>query len=157
MEPAEFDREFERFLDENFPREPFPALRGLLDQGRDERFRPHEMYEFIRETRQALRMFASQQQQSRLGLTLYFPWHLVSGWKIDRLRTCENCDELFLADRANKLTCKPACSTARRVREWRKKQPQYEQARKLKGATSAKPVVRRTIKKGGKHGTQQAR
>lgn len=162
-------REFARFLNENFPRDKFAAFRDFLDEGADHPFRPDEMYAFVRETREALTMIAThQREQSLFNVNFYFPWQQVGGWKVDRIRLCENCGNLFFANRNNKLTCSDPCSTARRVREWRKHQDQYEQARKLKLDHPAKDSKGKMLKqkgssshkrnsRGGKHGTHKTR
>ncbi len=138
------NREFTRFLDENFPRDKFADLREFLDEGADHPFRPKEMYTFVKETREALTMIAMhQQERSLFNVNFYFPWQRVGEWKVDRIRLCENCGKLFFASRGNKLTCSETCSTARRVREWRKHQPQYEHARKLKSARTGKQPRRK--------------
>jgi hypothetical protein len=127
------DHEFALFLEGNFPRGKFAEFREFLDQGAGNPFPLSEMYTYLRETREALRMIAThQKERSLFTVNFYFPWEKVSGWKVDRIRICANCKKLFFAARNNKLTCSDPCSTARRVREWRKHQPQYEQARKLK-------------------------
>jgi hypothetical protein len=132
-------REFARFLDENFPRNKFAGFRNFLDEGADHPFRPKEMYTFVRETREALTMIAAhQRERSLFNVNFSFPWQLIGGWTVDRIRLCENCGKVFFANRNNKLTCSDPCSTARRVREWRKHQPQYEHARKLKSARTGK-------------------
>lgn len=169
QDDAAQEREFVRFLDENFPREHFAEFRQFFDEGKDHPFRPAEMYTKLRETREALRMIATHQKERALfSVNFYFPWEQVSGWKVDRIRVCENCGKLFFANRNNKLTCSDPCSTARRVREWRKHQDQYEQARKLKSARRTKNTKVNTQKQkqsssrkrssqGGKHGTHKTR
>jgi hypothetical protein len=135
LKPEVKEREFERFLNENFPVHEFREFRSFLNEGADHPFRPSEMYTFVRETREALRMIVThQKERSAFSVTFHFPWEKVGDWDIGRIRLCENCGTLFLASRNNKLTCSDRCSTARRVREWRKHQAQYEQARKNRSA-----------------------
>jgi hypothetical protein len=162
-------REFARFVDENFPRDKFAEFREFLDEGVNHAFRPREMYTFVRETREALTMLAThQKERSLFNVNFYFPWEQVGGWNVDRIRVCENCGNLFFANRNNKLTCSDPCSTARRVREWRKHQDQYEQARKLKSARRTKNTRAKAQKQkqsssrkrgsqGGKNGAHKTR
>jgi len=125
---------FGQFLDRTFPRDKFAALREHLDLGIGHSFPPSYRYTLMREAREALRMIAThQRERSLFQITFHFPWEWIGGWKVDRIRVCESCGLLFYASRNNKLTCSGRCSTARRVREWRKHQSQYEQARKRKG------------------------
>jgi hypothetical protein len=142
-----------RFLDENFPWKNFTAFREFLDEGSAYQFRPVEMYTKVRETREALRMIAAHRKEKSLfDLNFYFPWHEVGSWGLDRIRLCENCGAVFFATRNNKLTHSGSCATARRVREWRKHQDQYEQARKRKPTVEVKRDSR-----GGKNVTRKAR
>jgi hypothetical protein len=126
------EQSFGRFLDRTFPRTSFAALRSFLDDGIDHpEFPPSDAYTYMREAREALRMIAThQRERSLFYLTFHFPWEKVGDWKAERIRMCESCGLLFYAHRNNRLTCSDRCSTARRVREWRKHQSQYEQARK---------------------------
>jgi hypothetical protein len=141
MNDAAAEREFARFLDENFPRDKFGEFRAFLDDGAEHPFRPLDMYRFVGETRDALRMIAAHQtNRSPFNPMFYFPWEKVAGWKIDRIRVCESCGSIFFATRRNKLTCSNTCSTARRVREWRKRQSQYELARKKKSARPSRKI-----------------
>ncbi len=166
---AIYGREFVRFLDENFPRERFGEFRQFLDPETANPLRREERYIFVTESREYLRMIARHQKaRSLFTLTLYFPWEQIGGWQVDRIRMCENCGKLFIANRNNKLTCSDPCSTARRVREWRKHQLQYQQARKKKSALTTKSSRTKTQKQktrssrrqgsqGGENGTQKAR
>ena len=157
LKDAVWEREFGRFLDENFPRDKFNQFRTFLDEGSGNLFPAWDAYKFVRDAREALRMIAGQQnQRSLFNLTNHFPWHLVGGWKLDRIRICENCSRVFFADRRNKLTCSDTCSTTRRVREWRKHQGQYEHARKLKSVKGTH-VAGKQDSKGGKNVTRKTR
>jgi len=159
MDSTSRERQFRRFLDENFPRDRYVEFREFFDSGSNDPVRPESMYQYLRETREALRMIASQHRnQSLFNSNLHFPWHLVSNWKIDRIRICGVCGKIFFADRNNKLTHGEPCTTTRRVRNWRRNQAQYEQARKLKSARpdkERKPV--KHASQGGKNVTQKAR
>lgn len=134
LKKSVWEKEFVRFLDDSFPRTKFAEFRSVLDDGLgNEIFPAWEAYAFIKDSREALKMIASQQNlRSRFSLATTFPWQLISQWDIGRIRVCESCKKLFYAGRRNKLTCSASCSNTRRVREWRKHQDQYEQARKLK-------------------------
>ncbi|MGA3126066.1 MAG: hypothetical protein ABSD13_05080 [Candidatus Korobacteraceae bacterium] len=156
------EREFLRFLDENFPRERFGEFRQFLDSGVDNPCRPDEMYDFVMETREALRMIATHQQaRSTFSRGLSFPWAQVGGWKVDRIRVCENCGKLFFAKRNNKLTCSDRCAGNRRVRRLRKHRSQYEQARKLKSVriteVQKEPSSRKQGLQGGENGPKKTR
>jgi hypothetical protein len=161
LDDAVCEREFARFLDENFPRDKFDKFREFFDLGADHPFLPNEMYSFVRETRAALRMIAThQQERSRFNINFHFPWAQVGGWQVDRIRVCEKCGKLFFANRGNKQTCSERCSTARRVQRHRERQSQYEQARKLKSARTTKDSKVKTQKgkaQGEKNGSQKTR
>jgi hypothetical protein len=152
------EKEFARFLDENFPRDKFAEFRQFLDEGVDDPFPMREMYTFVVETREALRMIVNhQKERSLFSVTFHFPWERLGEWDISRLRICENCARLYLANRRNKLTCSETCSTTRRVRQWRKHQSQYEYARKLRLARYSKDTNTKTQKRESssrKHGSQ---
>lgn len=119
------------------------------------------MYRFVGETRDALTMIATHQtNRSPFNPMFYFPWEKVAGWKIDRIRVCENCGNVFFATRRNKLTCSNTCSTARRVREWRKHQSEYELARKKKSARPSRKIPTKTLgqkEKGSPQDKQRSR
>jgi ribosomal protein S27AE len=135
MDEVARESEFGRFLDRHFPREHFTELRAFFDEGADDPIRPEDMYAYLRETREALKMIATRQRKrSIFDSNLSFPWELVGEWKLDRIRLCEICGEVFFANRNNRMTCGPRCSNARRVRRFREQESQYEQARKLKSA-----------------------
>lgn len=147
------EREFARFLDEKFPREKFAEFRDFFDAKSallERTGPPHStwlVYIYVKEAHEALRMIAThKRERSLVPGGWFFPWEQVGGWKLDRIRVCENCGKLFFANRKNKLTCSDPCSTARRVREWRKHQPQYEHARKLKLARPTKGTKTKTQK-----------
>jgi ribosomal protein S27AE len=159
MEEVARESEFERFLDEHFPRENFTELRAFFDEGADHPIRPEDRYAYLRETREALKMIATRRRRrSIFDSDLSFPWHLVGEWKLDRIRLCEICGAVFFANRNNQLTCGPRCSSTRRVRRFREHQAQYEQARKLrptKGIHANR--ISKQSPKGGSNGTQKTR
>ena len=115
---------FELFLDKNFPRKKYAALRDELDKAaRSKGTTPIILYASIVETRQLLRSYV------RFG---NFMAEAV-GDHPPSLQICESCGLLFFAQRRDARFCSPDCGSRDRVARARKKAKLYEQNRKLKG------------------------
>jgi hypothetical protein len=58
----------------------------------------------------------------------------LEGVEAARVRQCPVCKRFFFALRQDQKACSKPCNAARRVRDWRAKQANYEYRRKLRGA-----------------------
>ena len=116
---------FEEFLDKNFPRKKFAALRREMDKAsRSKATTPIMLYASIVETRELLRSYV------RFG---NFVAETV-GTRRPELQICEGCGLLFFAKRRDTRWHSADCGSSVRVAKAREKAKLYEQNRKLKGA-----------------------
>lgn len=125
--PAEA-AEFERFLDEQFPREKFPKFRQAVDNpyldwnAGVKRHTKLQNYRYIVGIRDRYR--GAAQVQSLIAV--------ITNDRLPPLRICEWCKSLFIAYRSDTKTCSTKCGDARRQANWRAKAKDYEVARQRK-------------------------
>jgi hypothetical protein len=144
--------EFEKFLDERFPREKFLKFRRMIDgpsliqmsvreqeKGVQVAVAPRARlanYRYIVEIRRIWRAAA------RIGSVVA----AIAGKKRPQLRICEFCQLLFIAGRNNQKVCDKKCGAALRQRRKRAKAKEYELHRELN--ISRKNDEQRKRKKG---------
>jgi hypothetical protein len=142
--------EFEKFLDERFPRERFPKFRQMVDGPSLTQMSARKQgvqvaiaqcarlanYRYIVEIR---RMWRAAARISSVVAAM-------AGEKRPPLRICEFCQLLFIAGRNNQRTCDKKCGAALRQRRKRAKAKEYELHRELN--IDKKNDEQRKVKKG---------
>jgi len=66
----------------------------------------------------------------------------LDGRDLRRLRACPVCSRFFVAMRSDQKACRRACANNLRVRQFRKKQPEYVKNRKFRKKTGI-PALRK--------------
>jgi hypothetical protein len=141
QETAAETAQFERFLDEHFPREkftefrryidnpPYPYLPGVCiasEQVGEADPKPSKIwtYRILVETRRKWRATAKCN------------WLIAekNNKTLPPIRICEFCELVFVARRKDQLTCDDTCASGRRMRRKREKAKIYEQNRERKKA-----------------------
>jgi hypothetical protein len=126
--------QFERFLDEHFPRAKFDEFRRYIDNppylpgvciASDPKPSKILTYRMLIENRRQWRAAAHKN-------------HLIAVMTGQTLplgpRICEFCELVFVARRKDQLTCDDTCASGRRMRRKRAKAKEYELNRQLKKA-----------------------
>jgi hypothetical protein len=129
--PAE-KAEFQRFLDIQFPRRKFEALRKVLDEAsRSKVTTPITLYRAIFETRRLLR------SASR---TMNFICE-QAGLRRPPLQICEACGKLFILGRQDQQSCSDRCSARLRVARARAEKRLRDDIRKSMAAAGPAAVA----------------
>jgi hypothetical protein len=122
-ETAAESAQFERFLDERFPREKFAKFRHAVDEPGLSKLMNY-------------RVLVEKRRMWRAAARIGSLFSRIVGERRPALRICEGCGLLFIARRNNAESCSPKCGSRVRMARARAKgkAKDYEMNRKLKGA-----------------------